>query len=78
MPEFKENQGSSGIIAFFVEILKEYSNSSNFLFYFPEVMMKFSKQHKFTVLANNLSHNLKLPIGTQIAIALSFYLSDRA
>jgi hypothetical protein len=40
--------------------------------------MKITKEGKVGNLVGSVMNNLKLPLGTQIAIALSLYLSDRS
>ncbi len=44
--------------------------------YFPEILVKVGKE-RLIQFTNNTLNNLKLPLNTQISIALSLYLSDR-
>lgn len=59
-------------------MIKEYSANDNFYSYFPEIVAKVARENRLNQLIGNLMNNLKLPINTQIAIALSLYLSDRS
>lgn len=45
--------------------------------YFPEIIIKVCKDNKINNLVNNIMNYLKLPLPSQIAIALALYLSDR-
>lgn len=73
----KERNSLSYRISLLSEIIKEYATYDNFMSYFPEIVIKVSKEGRINQCVSNIMNNLKIPLATQIAIALSLYLSDR-
>lgn len=76
--EFKDKPQLNLKITFLAELLKEYATGEAFLSYFPEVII--SAVGEASRSGDYFSHLVmatKLPIGHQIAMALSLYLYDQ-
>lgn len=77
LPEFKEKPSFTNRLTLLIELLNEYALSENFLVYFPEVVFKVGKGSQLGTFVENLTNTLNLNTSTNVAIALSLYLSDR-
>ena len=76
--ELKDRPQASPRITFLSDVLKEYTQTEAFLSYFPEVILGIASEInvRYGEYFSLLLMATKLSVPSQIAMALSLYLSD--